>query len=109
MFTNILQHVNGGSVEEIEAKLSELVKAVKLTGKGGSIRITLTVKPAMRGDADTVSVEDEITVKLPSLNRRSALFYTTEDNQLSRTNPNQPELKLQIVKSEEAQPLKKAS
>ena len=89
-FARMLLELNGGDVEqELSGKLTELVAAVKLVQKKGSMTVTLNVKPATKGGAEIVFVTDEIKSKVPEFDRASTLFFIDDENQLRRQDPRQ--------------------
>ena len=89
-FAQMLLELNGGDVErELSGKLTELVAAVKLVEKPGSMTLTLKVKPATKGGAEVVFVTDEIKTRVPEFDRASTLFFIDDENQLRRQDPRQ--------------------
>jgi len=68
------------------------VAAVRATAKAGAISLTLKIVPGAKGNADMVFIEPEIKVKCPTEPKGSTLFFTTEDNRLTRYNERQREL-----------------
>lgn len=81
----------GRTAYELTGLLQGLVAAVKETGRKGKITLTITVAPFKPGQTTAVSVSDEVDPKFPKPTRDSTLFFTTDDDQLLRTNPRQPE------------------
>lgn len=88
---------NGHALSDLSEQLTAVVASVRATGKSGELRLKLAVKPASRGETVTVLVEDEITTKLAKLDRPNTIFYSTEDNLLTRTDPRQIEMELKAV------------
>lgn len=88
---------HGRSLAELSEMLAEVVAAVKLTGKAGSITYKLKVSPASAGDAVTVQLEDDATKKVPALPRGSSIFFVGKENQLQRTDPRQQEFAISEV------------
>ena len=89
-FARMLLELNGGDVEqELSNKLTELVSAVKLVVKPGSMTVTLHVKPATKAGAEVVFVTDEIKSKVPEFDRAPTLFFIDDENQLRRQDPRQ--------------------
>lgn len=82
----------GQTLQDLADELQGLVAQVRLTGKAGKLRFDLTVKPASKGNVDTLLLEDAITVKAPSLERAATVMFATSNNVLSRQDPRQPEL-----------------
>lgn len=84
---------NGRVMIDLAEKMPLVIAAVKRTGKKGSLTLTLTVKPDGKGEVQTVDISDEVKVKLPERDRRPTTFFITGENDLSRTDPNQTEIK----------------
>jgi hypothetical protein len=95
-FAVFLQEVRDGRVHtELSTQLNELLTKVKETGKGGSLKLELKIKPAGRGsDVDKVVITDNVTVSLPKHERGDDFFWLTEENDLSRNHPRQHQLPL---------------
>lgn len=87
----------GAFLDEAALRLQELVNAVTLTGKGGSLTLKLSVQPAGRGRVTTVVVGDQITLALPQPDREVTIFFPTPDGALSRSDPQQMPLGLAPV------------
>ncbi len=105
-FDKTLREIRAGLViTELSQKLSELVAAVRATGKGGKLRLDLAIKPASKGETVCVMVEDDITVKLPKPERANTIFYSTEDNLLQRNDPRQSEFELKEVPQAQDEPI----
>jgi len=99
-FTEFLvQQRQGRTHADLTTGFNDLLEAVRSTGKGGSITLTVKVKPE---GGRLMKVSDEVTTKLPKADRDPALFYVTDDNELSRDNPDQPRLPLKSVESPDA-------
>lgn len=92
------QRYGQASVEASEI-LASLIEAVTETGKGGSMTLKISVRPAGKGKADrrTLQVFDEITAKLPEAERESSLFYATDAHGLSREDPRQQKFEIKEV------------
>lgn len=80
----------GGTISELSQELSRLVARIRETGKMGSVTLKLTLVPADAG-GEAITIDDEVTVKLPKLTRPKTTFFTDEDNSLQRSNPKQPD------------------
>jgi hypothetical protein len=93
MFGETLIALNkGATVAELNDKLAEVVAAVRATAKSGAISLTLKISPGSKGNADMVFIEPDIKIKTPTEPKGSTLFFTTEDNRLTRYNDRQREL-----------------
>ncbi len=97
-FMVTLQDQRKGALQhELTDKLRQVIDAVRSTGKTGSLVLTLKVVPASGGEVGTVFLEDTVKTKLPEPKRQSSLFFVTDDNLLSRQNPNRSEFNLSAV------------
>ena len=96
----------GELLHECSQRLAELVSACRETGKSGTLTLKLTVNIPKQAEAGTVYVHDEVTIKTPKPRRDGSLFFTTDDNRLTRANPNQRELPLATVSTEHKEPLR---
>ena len=87
---DVIKDMHRGIVAvDADAKLTELVAAVKEHGKVGTFTLRIDIKPKGNDEADITA---EITTKVPKPKPRPALFYLTDDNNLSRTDPTQDDL-----------------
>jgi hypothetical protein len=82
----------GDLLTELTEQLAELVAAVRATGSGGTLTLTLGVQPAAKGDVGLLFVSDRVTIKLPTAERQPTILYSTADNTLTRRDPRQPDL-----------------
>jgi hypothetical protein len=90
-FLAFLATINKGrTVIELGTQLQNLVAAIEETGKGGTLTFRVTIKPA--GKSDALTVTDEVIVKPPKLARPESIFFSDADHNLVRSNPNQNEL-----------------
>lgn len=80
--------------------MQEAMRAVKEHGKKATITLKLDIVP-MTADGGTVSVFDDVTVRLPKPKPQASVFYSTDDNRLVRNDPNQKEMTLQEVEKPE--------
>lgn len=94
-FADFLQELNAGtSHAELSAALKELVGAVQMIGKVGSITYTIKIKPAGRNAESTVLITDNLKVTLPEGDRSESVFFIDRDGNPSRHNPDQMRLPL---------------
>jgi hypothetical protein len=87
----------GQVVSDLSDELGKVIEAVRVTGKAGELQLRIKVKPASKGDINTVMVEDKIDSKLPRPERPQTIFFTTEANGLQRQDPRQTEMELRVV------------
>lgn len=112
MFINTLTRLNkSGCIPELDDALSKLTSQCRVTGKPGKLTLTIKMKPVDNA-GDMMEISDSITVSKPEIPRKSALFYATDDGQLSRNDPNQPEFpslrEVEGGQPDNVAPLKKA-
>lgn len=79
----------GRTHDELSEGLADLVSAIQATGKGGSIVLTINLKPLEKGNTNAIIVTDKVTVKAPQLERKSSVFFPDEAGNLHRSDPNQ--------------------
>lgn len=91
-FADFLRDLDAGRThDKMSEALWDLVARVRDTGKKGSVSLTIVVEPT-KGDTVILTVLDEIKLKLPEHARRPSVFFSDNQGNLSRSNPNQPEL-----------------
>lgn len=86
----IAQLNSGASNEELTETLRDAVKRTQATGKPSIITHKIAVGVAK--GTSVITVADQISVKLPEFDRPSSVFFSDEDGNLTRENPNQPAL-----------------
>lgn len=88
-FADWLREQSGGDThEELGESLHDLIARVRDTGKGGTLTLTISVKP-LKDDLNVLIVTDEIKLKLPEHDRKGSMFYADDDNNLVRSDPRQ--------------------
>ncbi len=97
-FDKTLRELRRGAViDECSQALAQVVAAVRATGKPGKLKLELSIVPTSRGDSCCVTVLDDVSVKLPRLEKAITIFYANEENLLQRNDPRQQELGLRQV------------
>ena len=83
-------------LEQAEAsdKLNECVLMARDTGKTAKLSVTLTIKPNGRGQQ---LITADIKNTLPEHPKSATIMFPTGDGNLSRTDPQQPDLPLRMV------------
>lgn len=82
------EHAGGTTHNELSEGIQDLVAAVTATHKGGSITLTINVKP-MKENHDALVVTDKVVIKKPSLDRKASVFFADADSNLVRDDPRQ--------------------
>lgn len=89
-FADFLRDQNKGKThDELSTALNDLVNAVTLHEKGGTLTLKIEVKPMEKGTGDVLLVTDDITVKMPKAKRKPSVFFPDADGNLRRNDPNQ--------------------
>lgn len=79
-------HVRGTFDDQLTFEMAELVRAVKVLDKKGTLTVTFTVAPAGSG-GQTVFVAGEVKAKPPIAAPELAMFYTDENGRLHKEDP----------------------
>ena len=104
LFIEVMKQLRAGRTqEELSQGVNELVNACRNTGKKGELILKITVKPD-RGDSGQYFINDDITVKAPKFERGQTLMWGTPEGNLQRTDPNQLDMDLKIVREEQVAP-----
>jgi len=103
----VASHRSGDIMPELDEKLTEVLQAVRETGKEGALTLTLKIRPYSKNKIETVLIEDEIKSKIPELTKGGSIFFATEDNELHLNDPRQQTLELREIPTERP-PLKEA-
>jgi hypothetical protein len=92
-FIDTLKNIRSGeAVDDLSEQMTGLVAAVRASGRAGKLTLVITVKPASKGNVNTLMVDDAITVKKPLKETETTIFFSTDTNELQRNDPRQPEL-----------------
>nr|DAE24827.1 MAG TPA: hypothetical protein [Myoviridae sp. cteBs22] len=89
----------GGLAADIEQALSECVRQVCYLGKGGSVTIKISVKPATKNSGSSVIVSDEVNLKTPKLPTAETILFATDDGDLCESDPRQRKLNFDKVET----------
>jgi protein subunit release factor A len=97
-FADFLIELNDATAtKELSASFKELVAAVQLTGKVGTVTYTVKVAPAGRNNGNTVMVTDDIKVKMPVAARSDTTWFVDGGGNVTRHNPTQVRARLKEV------------
>lgn len=92
-FLQFLSEIRGGRAADQAFKaLQEVRDRVSETGKPGVFVLTLTIKPATKGNKLTHAIIDRITTKLPVGEVEESLAFVDENGLYTRRDPRQPEI-----------------
>lgn len=89
----------GGLLEDIDEALRELNRCVGFIGKGGTLTIKISVKPATKNSGSSVIVSDEVNLKTPKLPTAETILFATDDGDLCESDPRQRKLNFDKVES----------
>lgn len=86
-FDEILRAINNGQLnEDLTNEMTEVISAIRSTGKSGKVSVTLNLFP--RGsDNSQMEVRPVIKGVAPEMERRISLFYVNSDDGLQRDDP----------------------
>lgn len=85
-FTEFLEQLrDGGAVDDLTTQLAKVVEAVDVTGKVGTLALTIKVAPNSRG---SVTISDDIKGKPPT-SVEDTILYVDHGYGLTRRNPRQ--------------------
>ena len=108
--TPLSQHISflnkGLFDDEATEELTKLVKAVRETGKKGTLVIELNIGMFDKTTDDAVTITPSVKVKLPKAESRKNVFWSTYDGDLLRSDPDQQQLDLKQVPMTPKQPPK---
>ena len=89
-FTEVLETLQEGETEAmLDLHLETILLKLRTTGKGGSVTLSLDVKP--NGDGKVI-LTGRVTSKLPAPEATPTNFYLTEEGVLTRKHPRQREM-----------------
>lgn len=81
----------GRTVDELNRALQDVRERVVETGKPGKVTLSLTFKPATKGNRAMHSVSPAVTTTLPKGEPEESIVFVTEGG-YSRRDPRQPEM-----------------
>lgn len=82
----------GAALIEADHELTELLKAVRATGRPGELTLTLKIKPLSGAESEALNVVATVKAKSPKADRPASIFFCTPDFRLTRHDPRQLEL-----------------
>lgn len=94
----LIQQRKGRMAVEASEKLAAVVKACRETGKKGKLTITLTVRPT----ATEMLLSDKVKPECPEAEAAATVFFDDQQGNLSRTDPHQQELPLNVSEIDQA-------
>lgn len=86
----------GQFLDDCAAELQKAVRAVDETGKPAKLTVTLTIKPASKGQGAYV-ISDKVAAKLPELPVGETIMFGTPEGNLQSRDPRQAEMELKAV------------
>lgn len=86
----------GNFIVECGREFNDLTDAIVATNKPGKLVITLTVTPSgwskRTARPNQVDIAPQFEIKRPQHDQAKSIFYVTEDNRLTRDDPDQEAL-----------------
>lgn len=118
-FSQHLVYLNKGTLnDELTDIMGVVVKAVRDTGKQGTVTLQLKVSMLNKRDEDTVKITPTVKSSIPELDRAETIMWSTADGDLLRNDPDQQDVALKSVDesnkkavqlSDQERPLQKVS
>lgn len=97
-FSQQLSHLSRGTLDfEMTEKLARLVKAVRETGRKGSITLKITVAKLNARDENALKLIPDVKITVPEMGAYESVLYSTADGDLLRDDPRQKKLDLRQV------------
>jgi hypothetical protein len=96
VFLNTIATMAGGrTLEKLEDALREATKAARLAGAKSKLNLELTISPSGEGAGGTplFKVTGKVKKTLPEKPETASNFFADENDNLSRRNPSQEEIK----------------
>lgn len=91
-FVDTLRDVRAGVViDQLDECLQQLVQQVQRTNKGGSLRLSLDIRP-MKGSTEAVVVKATVVTKNPQFDDQGTVLFPTPEGNLTRSHHKQAEL-----------------
>lgn len=87
----LLTHAKGSVDAEAGETLRQVLAAVALTGKKGSVTLTLDVVPVKKSDGQ-IHLTCKVTSKVPPYDPATSVWFADEVGNLSRQHPTQASL-----------------
>lgn len=106
-FSQQIAYINKGSLDaEASEGIARVVKAVRETGKKGSITITLAVSMLNTRDENAMKITPSIKLSIPELDKAETIMFSTHDGDLLRDDPDQIQMDLRVVNTAHPAPIK---
>lgn len=97
-FSQHLVYLNKGTLnDELTEVMGDVVKAVRETGKQGTITLQLKVSMLNKRDEDVVKITPSVKHQVPELDRAETIMWSTADGDLLRNDPDQQDVELKSV------------
>jgi hypothetical protein len=95
-FIKFLQEHRGGHThDDLSDALRELIAAVSDEGRGGTLTLTISVKPIGKGDGLEVGADFKINAPKPKVG--VSIFFASPEGDLVRQDPRQQTMELREV------------
>lgn len=90
--TDILGQLRGGyALHEASKRLDEAVRAVRATGKKGSVTLTIDIIPDKTDDR-IIKMQPNVKYKIPDKGFSEGIFFVGPDGRITKEDPAQLEL-----------------
>lgn len=89
--TDVLGDLRSGSLDELTARMPELVQSVLATGKKGTVTIKLDVKPSKTDDY-AVELTESVKINEPQPDAAPTLMFAGSNGALTKVDPRSRQL-----------------
>lgn len=97
-FSQQLAYLNKGTLDsELTDGITALVKAVRETGKKGTLTLTITCTMLNTRDENAMRLTPSVKTTLPELDRAETIMFSTFDGDLLRDDPQQVQMDLRVI------------
>lgn len=101
-FTQAIREINKGALlEELDGSLRDVIRAVRKLGRKGKLKLELTIRPASKGDTDSLMLDHAVTATPPEPDRPADFFYAHGEDGLGKHHPEQLTISLRTGPSEQ--------
>ena len=100
LFVHTLNSLRTGAAEDASKELADAIQAARDTGKVATVTVVLKIKPET-GMAGIFDIQEEVKSKLPQLPRGRTIMFETPDGNLVTDDPNQQDLLLRAIDTDE--------
>ncbi len=93
---SVAQRLGGGTfLDDLHFNLTEVSEQVVVTGRPGTVTVTLKIEP-VKGEP-AVTIASALKQSRPAADPKGAIFYAVGDGQLEKNDPRQVPMEFRVV------------